>query len=356
MRPPTTRAAIRAGALAAALSVGSGLLAGAAAAAEPIPTLGDVLAYLHFDAAERTRVLQGEIVGKDFRENDEKEISIAVVTRIATPLPKLAEEIRKGELLQADEEILDFRASEPAASLEEAFRGAGYTSGDGPEIRRFLAAEPGSTFNLSAEEFESLRAARGRFPGGDCDRNPACAAEVSSLYRAMLQERLARYRKDGLNGIAPYDRGAGKTVRAAEELRHAAEDAELIRRAFPEFDRAFTEFPKEQRERYDSQFLWIKRRVQGRPIFALAHRLYDVRPDMALFAERQFYVGSSYNSLQTFIGLLPDGDRTVLVYTNRTFTDQVAGLGTNVRHSVGRSKMMSAVIRIFEALRRRVAT
>ena len=57
---------------------------------------------------------------------------------------------------------------------------------------------------------------------------------------------------------------------------------------------------------------------------------------MALFAERQFYVGTSYNSLQTFIGLLPDGDRTVLVYTNRTFTDQVAGFRSNVRHSVAR--------------------
>jgi hypothetical protein len=169
----------------------------------------------------------------------------------------------------------------------------------------------------------------------------------------MLQERLARYQKDGLNGIAPYDRGSGKSVVPEEELRRAAEDAELIRRAFPEFYRAFTEFPREQREQYDSRFLWIKRRVQGRPAFALAHRLSDVRPDMALFAERQFYVGTSYNSLQTFIGLLPDGDRTVLVYTNRTFTDQVAGLGSNVRHSVGRSKMMGAVMRIFEALQKR---
>jgi hypothetical protein len=43
-----------------------------------------------------------------------------------------------------------------------------------------------------------------------------------------------------------------------------------------------------------------------------------------------------------------------VVYTNRTFTDQVAGFGSNVRHSVGRSKMMSAVIRIFETLQKRV--
>ena len=336
-----------------ALGVGFALSAGAIAAAEPTPTFDDVMTYLQFDGADRARVLQGEIVGKAFREDDEKEISIAVVTRIAAPLPRLAAEIRKGELLQADQEVLDFRASAAGTPLEETFRTAGYTSGEGQEIRRLLAALPGSTFNLSAEEFDRLRAARTRFPDGDCDRKAACAGELSGLYRAMLRERLERYLKDGLDGIAPYDRGAGKSVLPGDELRHAAEDATLIRRAFPEFYRAFTEFPREQRAEYDSQLLWIKRRVQGRPAFALAHRLSEVRPGAALFAERQFYAGASYNSLQTFIGLLPDGDQTMLVYTNRTFTDQVAGLGSNVRHSVGRSKMMSAVTRIFEALRKR---
>lgn len=162
------------------------------------------------------------------------------------------------------------------------------------------------------------------------------------------------YQKNGLKGIAPYDRGSGVSVRPEEELRKAAQDAELIRRAFPEFYKAFTEFPSEPVEPGDTQFLWIKQRVQGRPAFALAHRLYDVRPDMALIAERQFYVGTSYNSLQTFIGLLPQGNRSLLVYTNRTFTDQVAGLASSMRHSLGRNKMMSVVTANLVALRQRL--
>jgi len=344
---------MRSASIALALGVACGLAAGPLPAAEATPGFDDVMTYLHYDGAERARVLQGEIVGKEFRENDAKEISIAVVMRLAAPLRVLAEEIRKGELLRADQEILDFRASAPGDPLGEMFRPAGYASGEGPEVRRLLAAVPGSTFNLSTEELDRLNAARTRFPGKDCDRQPACVTEVSGLYRGMLQERLGRYVKDGLAGIAPYDRGAGQSVLPGEELLRAAEDAELIRRAFPEFYAAFTAFPKEQRPEFESQLLWIKRRVQDRPTFALAHRLFDVRSDRALIAERQLYAGSSYNSLQTFIGLLPDGDRTVLFYTNRTFTDQVAGAASNLRHSVGRSKMMSAVIRNFETLRRR---
>src|SRR5262245_23640322 len=135
--------------LAIVLGMGLGAPTGSAPAVEPTPTFDDVMTYLHFDAAARARVLEGVIVGKDFRENDEKEISIAVVTRIAAPLSELAGEIRNGELLHADQEVLDFRASVPGTPLEETFRTAGYTSEEGQEIRRLLAAQPGSTFNLS---------------------------------------------------------------------------------------------------------------------------------------------------------------------------------------------------------------
>jgi len=264
------------------------------------------------------------------------------------------EEVRKGELLRADREVIDFRLFGSEAPIEEAFRGLGYASDEGKEIRELLAAAPGSTFNLSSAEIDRFRTLRTRLGGGDCERDAACAAEVSGTYRQILLERMAQYQSAGLDGIAPYARGVAGVVQPEEEMRDAADDAELVRRAFPEFYRAFTLFPKEQADRLDSQFLWIKQRVQGRPAFALAHRLYDVRPDMALIAERQFYVGTSYNSLQTFIALLPDGDRTLLAYTNRTFTDQAAGFGSSMRHALGRQKLLSAVTASFEALRRGV--
>ncbi|MGH9361355.1 MAG: hypothetical protein ACRD2T_05515, partial [Thermoanaerobaculia bacterium] len=49
-------------------------------------------------------------------------------------------------------------------------------------------------------------------------------------------------------------------------------------------------------------FLWVKQRVEGRPAFILAHRLFYRVGDGALMAERQFYAGHSYNSLQIFVG------------------------------------------------------
>lgn len=340
----------RAGAIAVSLIMQVGI----DAASGPIPTFDELLVYLRLNDADRTRVLRGEIVGRDMLEDNEKELAVTVVTVISAPLPRVVEEVRKGELLHADQEVIDFRLFGPEALLEEVFHGIGYASGEEKEVRELLAATAGSTFNLSPEELDRMRALRTRFAGAVCERDVACVAEVSGAYRQILLARMAKYQSAGLDGIAPYARGVGALVRPDEEMRDAADDAELVRRAFPEFYRAFTLFPKEQGKQLDNQFLWIKRRVQGRPAFALAHRLYDVRPDMVLIAERQFYVGTSYNSLQTFIGLLPDGDRTLLVYTNRTFTDQAAGVGSGVRHAVGRKKLLSAVTASFEALRARV--
>src|SRR5262245_63280646 len=90
-----------------AIALGLTLLAGSASAAEPVPSLDDVMTYLRFDGAERARVLRGEIVGKDFRESDEKEVSIAIVTLFDAPLPRLVNEIREGELIRADREVHD---------------------------------------------------------------------------------------------------------------------------------------------------------------------------------------------------------------------------------------------------------
>ena len=326
----------------------------AAGAEDTVPTFGETLEYLGFDDDDRARVLRGEIVAKDFREDHVKELSVAVVMLSALPMDRLVEDLRQGELLHAGGQILAYRMIDPDDSLLDAFQGIGYAPHEGKELRKLLAARPGSTFNLSSGEFDRFRNLRERFPTSACDRDPECASAVSATYRRILLQRMESYWKSGLQGVAPYSRGGGENVQPADEMRESAEDATLVQRNFPEFYRAFLDYPEAQGEHCRNQFLWVKHQVQGRPAFALGHRLFYERPDMALIAERQFYVGTSYSALQTFIGVLPDGDRSFLFYTNRTFTEQVAGFGSSLRHAVGRKRMMASIVRNFEELRTHV--
>ena len=69
-------------------------------------------------------------------------------------------------------------------------------------------------------------------------------------------------------------------------------------------------------------------------------------------AERQFYVGLSYNSLQITYMALPVPAGSVLFYTNRTSTDQVTGFGRSVRHAIGRGMMEAEVKAFLDQLRR----
>ena len=113
------------------------------------------------------------------------------------------------------------------------------------------------------------------------------------------------------------------------------------------------EFPAGAAKEFEHRFYWIKQRVEGRPAFVAAHRTFYQRPDGALITERQFYVSHSYNSLQIILGCLPAGEKTLVFYTNRTFTDQVAGFAPGLRHSIGRKRLLKKIVTSFEEMRDR---
>ena len=75
------------------------------------------------------------------------------------------------------------------------------------------------------------------------------------------------------------------------------------------------------------------------------------RPQGAIMVERQFYVGHSYNSLQTITGCIAVPGGSLVFHSNHTSTDQVAGFGSGLRHSIGRDQMRDETFAGFEQLR-----
>jgi hypothetical protein len=55
-------------------------------------------------------------------------------------------------------------------------------------------------------------------------------------------------------------------------------------------------------------------------------------------------VGQSYNSLQSIIAALPYKDKTIVFYSGRTSTDQVAGFARGTKHSIGRKIMAKEIV------------
>ena len=87
----------------------------------------------------------------------------------------------------------------------------------------------------------------------------------------------------------------------------------------------------------------------------LAHRLVGRDPGDAFVAQRDFYVGHSFDALLVLAGCLPLGEKTIVFYGNHTYTEQVAGFGSGAKHSIGRKMLIAEVVTFFESVRTAVA-
>ena len=318
------------------------------APADTTATAERLFQALGFSADEQAKLHQGEIVSHAFPELSDKELSITMAVLAPVPMSKLVEFARSGKGLEINSDILSHGDLGDGSAGDKAFEKAGFTQAQSGEINDLYKVEAGSKFNFSAAEMGRFAELRKKIGSKACATDPACAAAVVSEYRGVLQARLQSYVQRGLSGIEPYAREGGKTASPAEELGKAAEATKPLAKEHPEVLDAFINYPKGDQTGVENKFLWLQQNIQDRPTFILSHRMLHVREGIAVAAERQFYVGQSYNSLQTLYGLIPQGDKTLVFYLNRTSTDQVAGFMTSTRHGVGRKIMEKEVRKWFE--------
>ena len=99
----------------------------------------------------------------------------------------------------------------------------------------------------------------------------------------------------------------------------------------------------------------MKRQVQGRPTPILLHHLVDVTPALALYVERQFYVGHTYNASQILCAAVPYEDGVVILSSNRVSTDQVGGFGGDMKRMIGRRQLRAEIVKRFDRIRAALA-
>ena len=133
--------------------------------------------------------------------------------------------------------------------------------------------------------------------------------------------------------------------------RLAASASKFFEKNEPELYAVFTGFPKIDRKEVEHRFYWIKQRVQERPTLILSHRMLFTKPSHVVMAERQYYIGHSYNSVQIANAALPVEKGLVLFYTSRTSIDQLAGFTGRVARPIAGDRLIERVTKRFETLR-----
>jgi len=257
--------------------------------------------------------------------------------------------LRSAAGARIDPNVLEFKelAGEPR---EQDLKGVDFIGEEASELQTLFDAEEGYDINLGAGEIERMGALRKRFPDSSPDSDPACAGAVLRAYRSMLLERCKAHESGSLEKIAGYARGEATSL-PGKELRAAIEKDKLLSERFPEFQKAFLAYPKEPGKNLDAKLYWSKEAIDGRPGIILGQRVLCRLRDGALLAEKQIYVGHSYNSLHSIVGAIPSGKGTLVFSTTRMFTDEIVGFGSSLRHALAAREMQSSLLGQYGNLR-----
>lgn len=304
------------------------------------PRADSVLEALPFSASERRQIMAGELVTTASREQtSDRELAITMAFLIRNPPSNLVDQFTRATGYDTDSQA---RAHGPLTGNGDLAQLQALRLGDA-EARRFADASPGTDLNLSAAEIATLRALPDK-----------STASVETAVRNLLLERYRAYKARGLAGIAAYDRGSGRQSKPAEALRAASTASPLLAREAPEVVKALLEYPKGQPPGAREVFFWVNFDIDGRPTLSLTQRLVSPQSDGTyVLADRHYYVSRSHNAVQIVAGIFPVSEGALVVYANRTFTDQLGGFGASAKQAIGRRIMGGQLAKLYEQIRAR---
>jgi hypothetical protein len=249
--------------------------------ARPEPATAFAVAKSYgFTDAEIEKIVQGDVLTKALKEGSDKELAGVGAMWLPTPPAEFADITLEGRTLKFE-----------------------------PSIRSLHVWKPGET---AGEAFTDL--------------------QVDTAQQAILEGRYESYRKTGL-------KGAGSP---GELLTLAIKETEMLSR-FPGYAKALLEFPIDPLPQMEQRFFAYEQEVDKGRTFVLSHRSAVRGEHDALITEQRYYVSRVYECRFIATGCFELRGGTLVLYVTRLFTDQVAGVGSILKHAIGRRRMLADV-------------
>ena len=311
---------------------------GALPARADLPDAATLLADLGLSADAIAQIQQGQIVHHQIAPASERELVAALAFQVPVPPAKLVEDVRTGLLSRTDPTTISSgsigaNASADLAKLQLTPDAANRAQG-------YVKATPDGPLNLSSAEIAAFNALG----------TNATTSTVMQQVRNALAARVDAYRTQGLAGIAPYAR-SGDERSAAAELRTASAAGKALAKYAPAAFQLLTSYPQGKPPGTTESFRWSQFDAHGTPTLALTQGLFIPDGDAWLVVQRQFYVSAGYNAEQAVAAFLPAQGGTVVVYGNRTSTDQITGFGGTAKRSLGSKVLQSQLESMFEKMK-----
>ena len=298
------------------------------------PSADQILTDAGLSAGDKQSVLSGQFVNVSVAGVSDRDLAFAIAFMVKTSPEALSKQIVGGELITADAQVKAYGALTGAGSLADLAK----LTITGDEAKALTGAQAGEALNLSTAEIAAFKALAG-----------GTTQAVQQQLRRMLLARYQAYRASGLAGIAPYDRGSGRTSDTASDLRKAAEATRGLQKYLPAFQKVLLNYPQATLPGMQENFFWLKSLIEGKTTYILTHVLVASDGAARAVARREYYASTGYNAEQSVGGFLPVQGGTVVISTSHAFTDQVTGFGGSMKRGIGSKIMASKMKEIYEA-------
>lgn len=305
-----------------------------------VPDANALLAAVGLSPAEIGQVEAGQLVRHSVPPASERELTAGLAFQVPIPPAQLVANSKRDLLDRVDPNMIGFGTIAPPGSPAD-FAKLTLAPDPAKRAQQYVNAAPGGDLNLSAEEI----AAFNQLGSG------ATPAAVEAQVRSAVLARVQAYASKGLAGIAPYAHAGGQTRSPADELRTATNASKKLEQYVPAAFQYLHTYPNGKPPGTEEVFRWSQFDAHGVPTIALTHALFIPDGEAYVVVQRQYYVSAGYNAEQALAAFLPSKGGTVVVYANRTSTDQITGFGAGTKRSLGSKVLASQLETMFEKAR-----
>ena len=299
-------------------------------------TADEVLSEMGWTTEEKKQILAGEFVRGQVKSFSDRDLAISMAFLVKVPPGDLIREVMAGKLMKTNPQIKTHGEISRDGSLQD------FGSLKLANANDYLNAKPGDKVNLNEEEIAAFNALNGK---------PEAQQAAEKELHKMLLARYQAYRKSGLKGITPYDRGKGEKREPGKDLLLNTDAAKVLKKHVPFFQEVMVDYPQATIDGLIEQFSWILYDIDGKPNYVLAHHFSAPTGNAHVAVNRQFYVANTYNVMQEVAGFFPVQEGTLVVYVNHLSTDQVAGFGGSSKRKIGGHVMANKIEELFKKSR-----
>ena len=302
-------------------------------------TVAELLHATPFDQEDIQQVLQGKLASTGVQPVGEHEVVVGLACLAQEKGTDTFEKIQQGAWIAPNGELIGSELINDEDSLD-SFKSLSFDPHYLDEVARYSRVKAGSEFNFSTNEIKTLQSLS---LTGQTSRD---AEVVSSALRQILLSRYQAYRKGGLQGLLPYDRGRGRMAQPGKLLHQTIDLSLYLKREFPNVYEALMHYPDTVDLLIDHDFHWVTIEIEDRPVFALSHRLVHETEGAGIVVKRIFYLSRGLDAAQVVVALMPAEEGHLVVFVSRIWTEKVTGFAKGAKTEIARNILIREMTRI----------